>query len=117
MGRRFKGHFPTVHQDNHGEFYGACPCGQNSGPNRFPKTQRWKAEDWVREHTEMVRRALSHLHRGGGSVKTERDHARAMLDSPNTPPEDKPLWQILFDGADARLRESAKEDPETEGLW
>lgn len=117
MGRKFKGHLPLVHQDQHGLFYGACSCGQNSGPNRFNKARKWEAEDWCRTHEEQVQRALAHLHKGTGSVRTDMDHARSMLDNPNTPPEDKPAWQIIYDGAAARLREGPKEDPETEGLW
>jgi hypothetical protein len=117
MGRKFKGHLALVHTDKDGDYYGACTCGQTSGPNRFRPVQRWKAEDWVREHQEMVKRALSHLHHNGGSLKTERDHAKAMLEDPTTPAEDKVLWKILYDGAAARLRDSGPADPDSEGLW
>jgi hypothetical protein len=116
---KIKRHVALVHADKDGEFYGACTCLMNSGTPHFSKVQRWKAEDWVREHMEMVERALSHLHSGGGSLRTERDHARRMLDDPTTPAADKPAWQILFDGADARLRDSGAPNPKEEGhgLW
>jgi hypothetical protein len=112
-----KRHITQVVRDQHGDYYGTCLCGQNSGPNRFSEVQRWRAEDWVNEHTESVQHALAVLHRANGSLKIERDHAAKMLADPNTPAADKAMWQILFDGADRRLADSGPPDPTTDGLW
>lgn len=112
-------HIPVVHQDPQGEWYAVCTCGQNSGPNHFPKVQRWMAEDWVRQHNEQVQHALAVLHRANGSIKIERDHAAKMLADPNVSAHDKELWQILFEGAERRLRDDGAPQAADEGmgLW
>lgn len=114
---KFTKHAPLVHQDNNGDFYAVCTCGQNSGPNHFGKAQRWKAEDWVSTHNDQVQHALAVLHRHGGSSRTDRDHARKMLDDPNVSAKDKAVWQIIYDGAEKRLRDLGGPNPETNGLW
>lgn len=110
-------HVPLVNRDKDGNYYGACNCGQNSGPNRFAEVQRWKAEDWVREHAEQVQHALAVLHRHNGSLRVERDHALKMLNDPNTTAADKAMWQMLYDGAERRLRDGGAPNPATDGLW
>jgi hypothetical protein len=114
---RHNKHIVLIHQDKDGDFYAACTCGQNSGPNHFKKVQRWKAEDWAWEHKESVEHALAVLHRRNGSLRTEREHARKMLDDPNVSAHDKAIWKIVFDGAEARLRDAGTPDPATDGLW
>lgn len=115
--RKGKRHIVLVGQNKDGEFYGSCTCGQNSGPNHFPKKQRWKAEDWCREHAESVQHALAVLHRHRGSLRIERDHALKMMNDPNVPADQKAMWKILFDGAEARLRDNGSPNPATDGLW
>lgn len=107
-------HIPVIHQSPDGSWYAVCTCLGKS--EHYPQVQRWQAEDWVVEHNEQVQHALAVLHRSG-SLKTERDHARKMLDDPNTPAKDLPSWQVLFDGADRRLRDSGGPDSKTDGLW
>lgn len=115
---RWKGkHEPVVREDSQGRFYAVCTCGQNSGPNHVSKVERWRAEDWCHAHAEEVEHALAVLHRSSGSLKIERDHARKMLDDPNTPPNDKAMWQILFNGAERRLRDDGPPDPDQHGLF
>lgn len=110
-------HIVLVHEDKDGWFYATCLCGQNSGPNHFPKVQRWRAEDWCRQHTEAVEHALAVLHRHNGSLRVERDHALKMMNDPNTSAADKAVWKTLYEGAERRLRDGGAPNPAVEGLW
>lgn len=109
-------HKPHTVKDNAGQYFGTCNCGQNSGPNRFDIKQ--EAEDWVLKHTQSVERALAHLHKSPGSLRTDMEHAQKMMADPNTTTRERDQWRVIYEGARNRLGLGVVlHEAEEEKLW
>jgi hypothetical protein len=105
-------HKPVIVTSEDGKLFAARCARHFSGPGR---SQRWEAEDDLRKHAEQVQRALANLRRGRGSLFTERNHARTMMEDPNISEHDRETWRIIFEGADHRLNDTTA--VEQDGLF
>jgi hypothetical protein len=111
------GHKPVInrHQvgaDRQERFYVTCTC-RSASPLQLRKQE---AEDWQRAHLENVQRALANLHRGRGSLTTDMEHAKAMMDDPRTSKRDRATWKVIYDGARQRLGVDHADD-EQQQMW
>lgn len=93
------GHKTVLHRRGDRSYFATCTCRAGSDAS----LTRQEAEDWIIAHAQQVERARAALGRGRGSLRTDMEHARAMLEDPNTPAADKPAWQVIYDGARQRL--------------
>jgi hypothetical protein len=97
-------------------YYVTCTCREAS-PLQLTAQE---AEEWKLKHLRNVETALANAHRGKGSLASDMNHAKAMLDNPNVPKADKQIWQVIYDGARKRLGlpDPSKPAPAPhEGLW
>lgn len=99
-------HQATPCQDTAGKWFARCVCGWSTKASRHD--ERWQCDDEIRVHLDNVQRAMASLHRAQSSMKTERDHARAMMDDTTVPAAQRAVWKILFDGYDQRLNDSTE---------
>lgn len=111
------GHKPLIHRHQVGEsrserFFVTCTC-RDASPLQLT---RQEAEDWQMMHERNVERALANLHRGRGSLRTDMEHAKVMLEDPRTPKSDKAAWQVIYDGARQRLGLDHP-DAEQQQMW
>jgi len=101
-------------QDGNGKWYARCKCGWSTNATRHD--HKWQCEDEIATHLDIVQRALAALHRSQSTMKKERDWAKQRLDDPLTPPAQRAVWQILYDGYHQRLNDSSHLG-EQEELW
>lgn len=87
-----------------GQWMGYCTCRQRS--NWFE--EKYKAEDWCREHLEGIARVRAYL-AGTPSLKSQRDYFNEMAEDPNTSEADRLLWQQLANEITHRLGETPAE--------
>ena len=111
------GHKPVIHRHQVSEnrrerFFVTCTC-RDASPLQLRKQE---AEDWQMRHLANVERTLANLGRGRGSLRTDMDHAKAMMDDPRTSKKDKAVWQVIYDGARQRLGIDHAED-EQQQMW
>ena len=106
-----RGHVTTIVQNRDLAYYFRCQCGATSGTT--PRLTRQLAEDDKIKHEQEVARAVAGLRRSRGSLLIERDHAKQMMEDPNTPEKDREAWRILYEGAAQRLGHPVNENP----LW
>lgn len=96
-------HKITYFADRPLEKYARCKCGFI--------TKRYRTvndvEDEVMRHEANVNRARLQLGTRTPSLKSQRDHFRAMAENPNVDPHDRRQWGILADELDTRVEDPA----------
>jgi hypothetical protein len=80
-----------------------CRCGWTPDPKKAPYKTRDMVMDEVRKHETIVERARRAARWGGGTLKSELAHYRAMADNVEVRPADRAIWKQLADELESRL--------------